>query len=150
DRDNDVDRVRTWNPATGQITDLPCGSGCRAVASSTPGATEPWTADSQHLTMLEQKPGAFYDVTGLRVWDRAGGSRLLDTADSYFAARLTQDGRRALVERVQGPTPTVRLVDVVTGAVLETYTVSATVNKDATAPSVFSRSGNHFVLWACF
>jgi hypothetical protein len=49
------------------------------------------------------EPGAHYDVTGLRFWDRA---------------------------------------------VLGNYTVSATVNKDATAPSVFSRSGDHVVLWA--
>lgn len=152
DQDHTVDRVRTWRPATNQLSDLPCGNGqgCRAVASSTPGATEPWTADSQHLTMMEHRPGDFYGVTGLRVWDRAGGSRLLSTADRYFGARLTQDGRKAVVEQVQGNIRTTHLVDVLTGAVMENYTASVTVNPEAVAPSVFSRSGGHFVLWACF
>ncbi|MGM1063946.1 Ig-like domain repeat protein [Saccharothrix sp. Mg75] len=146
--------VRTWNPSSGTTTILPCGTGssCRLLASSTPGATEPWSADSRYLSIVEHEEDDYYATTGLRVWDRAtGGSKPVD-APGTSGVRLAVDGRTALLYRYENGRPgsRVSLADVASGAVLKTFEVPVSVgSSEMVAASVLSRTGGHFVGWAC-
>jgi uncharacterized membrane protein YgcG len=108
-------RVAVYNSTTRATAILPCpvDKGCRAIASSDDISSEPWSADSMHLTYLVVSD--YYDVHEVVVWDRAtDSSRSIVTG--AISARLSPDGLRVAANVGLDDS----VIDVATGARLHT------------------------------
>ena len=145
---NQEAKVAIYDRASGETELLPCGptfSGCRAIASADNFSTEPWSADSQHLTYLETD--GYYEPTAVMVWDRASDStRNLSNATS---ARLNPNGTKVMLEtELNGD---LKLMNVVSGAVEKTYADTGLYleSSQMTAPSAWSPDGGYVTGWRC-
>ncbi len=145
---NQLGHLAVYQPSTAQTELLPCPTwaGCQAVASSDNFSSEPWSADSEHLTY--QTLNQFSSPSGVMVWDRATDSaRTL--AEDVTGVRLSADGMRAMVGSTEAGV--VEFINVASGAVEHTYS-QAGLSVDSfalTMTSAWSPDGEYVSAWRC-